>query len=198
MTDISLFAEANAQTTGRVDWRERERLVVQVFPETESPPWEDTLADDATLERVLEDLLKHEQLVHDRTAGRTGPPRGLDWDRGMQSWKQLTGQDYTSLLFHDALRLLARDSDGRAHSVRAIAHKTGIARACVDRLIRGIDEPSLEVLEQVARAYGKKPGFFAEWRAHIISRHLVSMLATNPEYSAVVYRKVIARREATG
>lgn len=188
MTDTDLAPFADRNTPGQqVNWDERRALVNDRFPSTAERNWPELAGDDTNFERVLQDILKFDQAEK----GRSGPRPNLDWDKGIRSWKQITGQDYTGLPFPQAFRAVARDTSGRAHSLTTIAHKTGISRSRVHRLINGQEEPDLQSIALVANAYGKKPAFFAEYRAEIIARRLIAVLAANPEYSVSVYRKVI-------
>lgn len=186
MTDLAVFQERNVPGK-RVNWDERRPLIAEQFPSTEEQNWPEITGDDIAFERVIQDILKYDQ----REQGRDGPRPNLDWDKGIRSWRQITGQDYTGLPFHQAFRAVARDRAGRAHSLTTIARKTGISRTRVHLLINGQQEPDLQSIALVAQAYGKKPSFFAEYRAEIIARRLVAVLAANPEYSVSVYRKVV-------
>lgn len=198
--DLTVFEQVAHPDGKRSSWAERLPLIHERFPETRQPPWADTLDDDFTLERVIRDLLKQDQ----QEPGRNGKLPNLDLDKGQQSWRELTGQDFTGLPFHEAFRLLAKHRDGSVHSLTLIARKTGISRSKVHRLLEyraAVDaahpdpeEPDLDVMRRVAEAYGKKPGYFREYRAQIIAQHLVGVLAANPEFSANVFRKVIGRR----
>lgn len=186
MTDLSVFADRNVPGK-RVNWDERRTLVVDQFPATGQPDWDDLTSEDVAFERMLQDILKYDQAEE----GRSGPRPNLDWEKGIRSWRQITGQDYTGLPFPQAFRAVARDRSGRAHSLTTIAHKTGISRSRVHRLINGHEQPDLQSIALVASAYGKKPSFFAEYRAEVIARRLVAILAENPEFSVSVYRKVV-------
>lgn len=171
----------------RVDWQERRGLIRTEFPEAVEPDWGDVLNDDAAFERMMRDILKFAQAEQ----GRDGPRPNLDWDKGMQTWREITGQDFTGLPFQQAFREIARDRSGREHSLSHISNKTGISRSRVHRLITGREAPDMQVMALIAGGYGKKPQFFAEYRAEIIAQRVISILARNPEYSAVVYRKVV-------
>lgn len=186
MTDLAVFADRNSPGK-RVNWDERRALLIEQFPAAGDQDWSEIAAMDSAFERMLQDILKYDQ----REQGRDGPRPNLDWEKGIQSWRQITGQDYTGLAFPQAFRVVARDRSGRAHSLSTIARKTGISRSRVHRLINGHEEPDLQSIALVAAAYGKKPSFFAEYRAEIIARRLITILAANPEYSVSVYRKVI-------
>jgi DNA-binding phage protein len=186
MTDITVFRERNIPGK-RVNWDERRSLIIKHFPATDEQNWPELTGADSSFERVLQDILKYDQ----REQGRDGPRPNLDWEKGIRSWRQITGQDYTGLPFPQAFRAVARDRSGRPHSMTTIARNTGISRSRVHRLINGQEEPDLQSIALVASAYGKKPSFFAEYRAEIIARRLIAILADNPEYSVSVYRKVV-------
>lgn len=189
--DLTLFADANATVVPprRVNWPERRALIERTYPDALSPDLEAIIADDVQFERMMRDILKYAQAE----AGRDGPRPNLDWDKGMASWRQITGQDFTGLPFAVAFREIARDRQGRPHALSLIASKTGISRSRVHRLINGAEDPDVEVMVAVAGAYGKKPQFFNEYRALVIAKHVTAALAANPEYSAAVYRKVAGR-----
>lgn len=186
MTALDTFAAHN-EPGKRVVWDDRRVIVNEHFPSTAEKDWPELAGDDEAFERMLQDILKVDQAE----TGRSGPRPNLDWDKGIRSWRQITGQDYTGLPFHQAFRAVARDRSGRVHSMTTIANKTGISRSRVHRLINGAEEPDLQAIALVAQAYGKKPSFFAEHRAEIIARRVIAVLAQNPEYSVSVYRKVV-------
>lgn len=186
MTDLAVFVERNVPGK-RVNWDERRELVVEHFPAAGEQDWRELANADSSFERMLQDILKFDQAEE----GRSGPRPNLDWEKGIRSWRQITGQDYTGLPFPQAFRAVARDRSGRAHSLSTIANKTGISRSRVHRLINGHEEPDMQSIALVATAYGKKPSFFVEYRAEIIARRLITVLSQNPEYSVSVYRKVI-------
>jgi transcriptional regulator with XRE-family HTH domain len=195
---LNAFRDTAPVAGKRSSWQNREPLIYEHFPAAVEPSWSETLGDDWACERIIRDLLKHDQ----QEKGAYGPLPNLDVDKGMQSWRELTGQDYTSLSFHEAFRFLASDTDGKRHTLRQIAHKTGISRSRVHRLLEhraGLDEhhpepeePTVEDMVAVAKAYGKKPGYFVEYRARIIAEHFVLLFVANPEFSATVYRKVVS------
>lgn len=186
MTDLEVFAERNVPGQ-RVNWDERRALVLEHFPAAGEQDWPELTGQDPAFERVLQDILKYDQ----REQGRDGPRPNLEWEKGIRSWKQITGQDYTGLPFPEAVRAVARDTSGRSHSLTTIARKTGISRSRVHRLLTAEETPDLQSIALFAAAYGKKPSFFAEYRSEIIARRLIAILAANPEYSVSVYRKVV-------
>ncbi len=178
--DLSGFHRENAKARAehrRVPFTERKKLIHQHFPSTRNPDWNLILKDDNVLAAILRDVL---------TAEST-PEKPADIVR---EYRELIG-DYTSMPFQRAFRELARDKGGRYHSITQISRKTSISRTRVHRLITGADPPDAEVIGWVARAYGKKPAFFAEYRAQFVARHLTSVFESNPELSASVYRNLL-------
>lgn len=185
--DLLVFIEANERPAGeRVNWQERRVLIGREYPIILNPDLDGVFADDLAFERLMRDILKKDQAEE----GRDGPRPNLDWDKGIQSWRELTGQDFTGLPFHQAFRVLAHGTNGKPHTIRQIANKTGVPKSRVHRLLAGVEEPDLATIVAVAAAYGKKPQFFAEYRCQVIIDHLRVVLEQNPEYSANVYRKV--------
>lgn len=183
MPDLSEFHEANRQAREqhrRVQFKDRRDLIHRHFPSTQNPDWGQILQDDNVLAAVLRDVLTAE----------TSPEKPSDI---VQEYRELLG-DYTSLPFQRAFRELARDKTGKYHSITQIARKTSISRSRVHRLITGVDPPDGEVLVWVARAYGKKPAFFAEYRAGFVAQHLTSVFHKNPELSETVYRKLLREK----
>lgn len=184
MPDLSEFHEANRKARAehrRVLFNDRKEMVHRHFPSTQNPDWGRILQDDNVLAAILRDVLTAE----------VTPEKPSDI---VQEYRELLG-DYTSLPFKRAFRELARDRNGRYHSITQIARKTSISRSRVHRLITGVDPPDAEVITWIARAYGKKPAFFAEYRAQFVARHLTSVFESNPELSATVYRTLL--RETT-
>lgn len=183
--DLTVFTEDNARWRNqrkRVPWEQRVELIREEFPAVQNPEWNVILRDPDVLARLLRDILKIDQIE----PGRAGPRPGLDFERGMQSWKEFTGQDYCELPFAQAFRAISR-----GNSVRHIAHKTGIPRSRVDRLLRGEDLPTISDLRTIAAAYNKKPAFFAEYRVEYIIAAITARLSTERDMSAAIYARLV-------
>jgi hypothetical protein len=183
--DLTVFTDDNDRWRNqrkRVPWEERAELIREHFPAVTNPEWNAILRDPDVLARLLRDILKIDQIE----PGRAGPRPGLDFDRGMQSWKEFTGQDYCELPFAQAFRLIAY-----GQSIRQIAHKTGVARSRVDRLLRGEDLPTIGDLRVIASAYNKKPAFFAEYRVEYIIAAISARLSTERDMSAAIYARLV-------
>lgn len=166
----------------RIPWEERIKLIEEQFPGVRNADWNIILKDVDTLGRVIRDVLKVDQIE----PGRAGPRPNLNVERGMQTWREITGQDFCELPFVDALRLLTR-----GQAVRTVARKVNVTKTRMDRLMRGIDHPSADDLRAIAAAYRKKPSFFAEYRTEYVTAAIVAGLAQEPEMTTAIYSKLV-------
>ena len=183
--DLSLFDEDNARWRAekkRVPWEERLRLIEDEFPGILKLDFNVVLRDNDVFARVLKDILKVDQIE----PGRAGPRPNLDYERGMQTWKEMTGQDYTDEPFYLAFQRL---SEGDSFTV--IARKTFISRSRVYKLWQGFNAPTVDDLRTIADAYGKKPAFFAEYRAEYILAAIAARLTRETEMTIPLYLKLV-------
>jgi transcriptional regulator with XRE-family HTH domain len=183
--NLSPFVEDNERWRNqrrRIPWEERVKLIDEQFPGARDADWNVILRDPDILGRLLKDILKVDQIE----PGRAGPRPNLNYERGMQTWREMTGQDYCELPFVQAVRLITK-----GQAVRVIARKTHMTKTRVDRLVRGIDRPSADDLRAIAAAYGKKPAFFAEYRAEFVTAAIVARLADEPEMTIAIYSKLV-------
>jgi predicted transcriptional regulator len=79
--------------------------------------------------------------------------------------------------------------------VTTLARKVGLSRSQVFRLLKGVCEPTGWEMEQVARAFKKAPGYFAEYRKAVVVAALAMKLEANPE-ATVKYWRELAVAEA--
>jgi DNA-binding phage protein len=184
--DLSLFIADNQKWKNqrhRVPWKDRVQLIEEQFPAVIEPDWNVILRDEDIFGRILKDILKVDQME----PGRAGPRPNLDYERGIKTWKQITGQDYSDEPFLPTFRHLIR-----GQSRRTIARKTKLSRSKVDRLLLGHEPPKIDELRVIARAYGKQPSFFAEYRAEYILAAIATRLDQEAELTVVWYRKLVA------
>jgi hypothetical protein len=183
--DLSVFDQDNAQwrtQKKRVPWEERLRLIEQEFPGVLKLDFNVVLRDNDVFARILKDILKVDQME----PGRAGPRPNLDYDRGMQTWREMIGQDFSDQPFHLAVQTLSRDD-----SFTIIARKTLISRSRVYKLWRGWIPPSVDDLRTVASAYGKKPAYFAEYRTEYILATIAARLSRETEMTIPLYLKLV-------
>jgi transcriptional regulator with XRE-family HTH domain len=157
-------------------------MIAEEFPNVMNPDWNVILRDDDIFGRILKDILKVDQME----PGRSGPRPNLDYQRGMQTWREMTGQDYSELPFHEAFAILTRNN-----SLRTIARKTHISRSKVHRLLSGEDQPTVDDLRSIAEAYGKKPAYFVEYRAEFIMAAIAARLVDETEMTVTLYTKIV-------
>src|SRR5688500_1790328 len=156
--DLSVFQEANKN---KIPLQERQKLIAEKFPDTKDFNWKKAFDNDLDLfARIIRDILKLDQAQ----PGRPGPRPSIDYGDGVRRLRQFMGQDYALLPFHEAFRILAGD-----RSVRSLASKLGIDRNQVHRLLTGKVYPGLYDIEVVAKAFGKHPSYFLEYRIQYIA-----------------------------
>lgn len=163
----------------KLSWSERLEEIRKVFPDRD---WEEISKENIEMMgSVLRDMLKADLTK----PGQVGPRPALDYQEGIQRLRQYSGTDWTSLPFPEAFRVL---SQGR--SIRHTARKTGLGRDRVFRLMRGLADPNVEVMEQVAEAFGKNPSYFKEYREAYITAHLLKYLQEQPDLTMTILAKI--------
>lgn len=183
--DLLAFDEDNARWRNqgkKVSWDERVEMIKEEFPAVRNPDWNLILRDHDVFGRLMRDILKVDQIE----PGRAGPRPNLEYERGMQSYREVMALDYSERPFREAFRALTRRA-----SVRSIANKTGLSRSHVMRLLNGSDLPTVEDLRVIATAYGKKPAFFAEYRSEYIMAAIAARLEDEYELTVAIYRKLV-------
>ena len=146
------------------------------FPKVETPI-EDVLEDDQFLGRLLVDICR----VGWTPTQRRGNRAELDYATFVQRLRALADMrkgEYTGLPFADAFTILAGE-----RSLAHVASKTGLSRSQVRRLLVGTHTPSTDEMEAVAKAFGKNPMFFTEYRTAAILAKMAEHLTSTPEVS---------------
>lgn len=180
MTDLSKFNELNEQ--GKVPWEKRANLIHEQFPSVKEVDWNTAFSNDLDLfARVVKDILKADQAG----PSRPGPRPSLDYGRASRRLHEMVADEFTHLPFTEALPLLAQ---GR--SVRSIAAKTGLNRNHVHRVLTGKMDPDVYTMREVARAFGKKPQFFREYRQIYIVAAIMERLDQVPDADVNIYKKL--------
>jgi transcriptional regulator with XRE-family HTH domain len=181
-TFLVAVGEEGRRKGRRLSWDERVALIYDHFPGCKNPNWNVILDDLDTLGEVVRDILRIEQAV----PGKSGPRPSPDVKEGMKSFRKLNGDDHTILPFSEAFKVLAGQQ-----SRTQLARKTGIARTQVHRLLHGDCDPSPQEINQIARAFGKEPSYFLEFRTAFIMAALGARLEMVPEATIGLYRKVV-------
>lgn len=184
--------------TTRKDWSAILARVEQSHPETRSPRWEQLLDNTDVMAAIIRDLI-----VIDRQPARRGARPLPEYDEGRRRLQALFGDDFSIDTFPETFRAITR-----GQSRTQIARRTGISRTRVHRLLTGLRvdistgdtrpaTPSLDEMERIARAYGRRPEHFREYRAQLIAGLVAEHLDRHPERSTLLVRQLAAGRTGT-
>ncbi len=177
--DLSEFREANEK---KITWDQRLPLIKKQFPSVARQDWYQIFSEDSSiLGRLLNDILKIDQAE----PGKPGKRPAVEVSVAEARLRQLRGEDYTSLPFRESFRALAAN-----RSIRGLASKTGLDRNLVHRLLQGDVDPTADVMERVAKAFKKSPGYFPEYRIAYIVGVLFYKLDSGPEASVSFFQKL--------
>lgn len=183
--DLTAFDDDNARWRSqrrRVPWQERAEMIYEHFPKVRNPDWNVLLRDDEIFGRLVQDILKVDQI----TPGRAGPRPHVNNERGWQLWKEMSGQDFAQVAFASAFRILVGKD-----SIRIVARKTAISKSRVERLLKGQDPPTVEDIRAIAAAYKKRPAYFAEYRIELILSAIYARLEEERELTVTIYKKLV-------
>jgi hypothetical protein len=184
---VVFFNEVNeaARRLGkRVSWSERVRMINEHFPSTVTLSWRQVMAVPETLPSILRDILRLEQA----DPGRSGPRPAPDYRKGLKTLRQITGEDYSSLPFHEAFAVLAR-----GYSMRHLGRKTSLSSSAIQRYLQGDRQPGMDEMARIAKVFGKQPWYFAEYRLNFIMASIGSKLEAAPDATVVLYKKLLAK-----
>lgn len=90
---------------------------------------------------------------------------------------------FSTAPFPEALAELIGSDSQRAFSAKVPCHQTTISR-----LLDGKMTPDLAIMERLAVAGGRRPWFFAEWRAMFISKIVRESMLVDPRMSIGVLK----------
>jgi len=159
-------------------WYENIQKVKANYPSLNDADWGRSNQDAFT--HVMGDLLKSEG-----KRSRPGKRPALDRSIAEGELAKLTGSSYSETDFRNAFKALTH---GR--SIRGIAHKCGMHKDQVHRLLNGTVQPSLETMEKIAKAFRKDPSYFVEYRVAFVLISIDKYLSDSPETATVWYHKM--------
>lgn len=185
MTDLSEFTRINKTQSGRrMPWDRRVALIQQRFPAALTLDWRSAFDRDLNLfADIMRDILKADAAE----PGRSGPKPSVGIRDGVSRLRQLTHEDFSMLTFTDSLGVLVG-----VLSMTTVARKTGLSRAKVHRLLRGLESPSPYEMEQIAHGFKKEPGYFAAYRTAVVVAAIQERLQAVPESSVKWYAELVA------
>lgn len=182
---LSVFRGDNGKSR-KMPTEERDDLLAEKFPSILNLDWEKALANDTDLfARIMRDIIKLDQ---PRQSGKHGPrPNVMDIDKGMASFRQLIGEDFSNLPFNETFAMLTR-----SYSVRQIARKARMSPTEVQRLRLGRRGPTMFDMKSIAEGFNKHPSFFVEYRRNYIIEQLSDRLLDEPERITAYYQKMVS------
>lgn len=177
--DLSMFDQANKE---KIPWDDRVRLINKVFPSTTNLNWYKIFKEDpAIMGAIVNDIIKAAQA----SPSRPGKRASVDSKIANKELRTLAGDDYSLEDFATSLKILMGKT-----SIRKTATMVGTDRNTIDRLIRNKMVPTAAIMEDLAKAFGKDPSFFVEYREYWILEMLRRQLNKVPESSITFYRKM--------
>lgn len=170
------------QFEGKMPWNDRAKLIMEAFPSTVALDFEKVFrVDPAVMGRIIADIQKREATP----SGKPGKIPSVNKEDASQYLLRYQNDDYTIYAFKDAFKYLKGD-----RSTRAMAHKCKLGQTMVQRLLNGKAEPTVEIMENVARAFKKHPSFFVEYRVAYVVGMMAQRMEAIPEASIVPYMKL--------
>jgi len=172
-------------TKKRTPWAEKATEIKKQFPLSTEIDWYQVFTDDpAIMGAMINDILKLDQ----SRVGRPGKRPSLEESSTAEKMRKLQDVDYTERPFNEAFKSLCGD-----RSIRSVANKVSLDKSLVHRLLSGAAVPSVEVIENISKCFGKHPSYFIEYRIHFIVDSLKKKLLNSPESSIIFYNKITGK-----
>lgn len=153
---------------GKMPWEKRQAMIEALFPSIQNLDLLQVFRQDpAVMGKIVNDIIKHDQAE----PGRPGKRPSLNVKAAEDSLRRYQGEDYNILPFQEAFRKLKG-----TRSIRHMAHTCDLTSTMVQRLLDGRAEPSIEIMEKVAKGTKKRPSYFQEYRMAFILASLVTCL----------------------
>lgn len=177
-TDLSIFDIVNKQ---KPSWEQRYALIQELFPNINKLNWSKIFRDDPDL---MGDIINEIAKASDASPGKPGKRPPVSRQTARDTYLTLSGQDYAIEPFVITFKMLTS-----GNSIREVAEKTQLDRNHIYRLMNG-KNPDIYSLECIAKAYGKRPEYFLEYRNFFIVTFLLNRLEKIPESSIHFFRKL--------
>jgi DNA-binding phage protein len=173
--DLSEFTALNKTQRGkRTPWDKRVALIQERFPSVLTLDWRKAFDEDLDLfADIMRDVLKADAAE----PGRSGPKPSVDLRDGVTRFRQLVHEDFSMLSFQESLEILMAGM-----SLTTAARKTGLSRAKLHRLLRGLEAPSPHEMEQIAKG--------------LVTAAMQERLMNNPEASVKWYTELVKSKVA--
>lgn len=109
----------------------------------------------------------------------------LDHRTGTRRLHNFIQDDFSEKEFKEAFKIICGED-----TMRKTAKKIDSSAAHVYNLKEGKAQPSLELMEVIAEAYGRKPEYFIEYRIINVLASVDKYLISNPETATVWFNKI--------
>lgn len=191
ITTLKNVNEVDKQRGKKTPWEERYKVIREQFPSIASLDWSKVFsADPVVFGKIINDIIKADT----STPGKAGKRPSLDSDVADAGWTRLRDEDYALEPFVQVFNKMKEH-----RSVSTLANKTGLNRSYVFKLLKGDAQPSVYDMQQIAKAFGKMPSFFMEYRVAYLCSLIVTQMDKHPEASIVYYtktQKLLRERDA--
>lgn len=168
----------------RAAWEKKLKNVKAQYPDILTEDWDALLRKDSDIfAKLLGDVLKFK--------GKKSVPGkrpNLTREEGEKRLAKMANEDFAEGQFKDAFRALTAN-----RSIRSVANKTGLGKSYVQRLLSGDQSPSYAAIETIAKAYGKHPSYFLEYRVARVLVVIENLLSSSPETATSWYLKVVEK-----
>lgn len=162
-------------------WETKEEKIKTTYPEVLDVDWSSVFSKDPdAFTKLLGEVVKSEG-----RGSKPGKRPQLKRPEAEIKLAKISASDFSEHDFYTTFKNMCGD-----RSLMHIATKTGLSKSYVQRLLNRSNNPSLEAMEQIARAFGREPSYFIEYRnAHILGM-LNAFLTSSPETSAAWYMRL--------
>lgn len=177
-----MSADLDVSFEEKMPWSDRLGLIMAAFPSVTQLEWKEVFRiDPSVLGRLVADIQK----LENASSGRPGKRPSVNPKDAAQYLRQYENDDYTILPFDQALQVIKGD-----RSNRHMANLCGVTNTMMFRLLNGEATPTVEVMEQVAKAFRKDPSYFVEYRIAFVLSAMGSRMEQVPEASIVPYLRL--------
>lgn len=153
-------------------WNEKLGEIKDEFPHTAKIDWGKIFAEEPDIFRSL--------------VGGLTKSTSKNISSPIQKLHKISGEDYAEVDFTTAFNFLWGEN-----TIATMVKKTGLSTAIVYALKQGNRQPSIHEMEVIAKAFGRNPSYFLEYRMCKIFASIEAYIRESPEPSVVWYTKIL-------
>lgn len=165
------------------DWDSILAKIREDHPEIRGLQWGNILrSDPRLLGGMINDIIK----ASNSSRGKPGKRVSSSPEEIAVDLLKLQNDDFSTLPFDETLQMLMTGK-----SLRHMQSLSGISKDKIRRLMWGVQKPSVQEMESLAKALRKDPSFFSEYRAGWVCSVLYEMLIqTEMDEPSIFYTKL--------